>query len=174
MKGRIIMNDLENVMMMRNTEKSPANVAVVTVTDARTGIDKVIFPADSFLSCFKPLDDIEEEEARWLIQHWIPEGQITLIAADGGIGKTTLWVHIAANLSSGRLCILDPPDYERKPMLVAVFSAEDSIQKKLKKKLRLAGANMENIIVPNYKADEEGQLHNLTFDSKKWKNFAIL
>ena len=39
------------------------------------------------------LEDFPEEEAKWLIPGWIPAGQISVIAADGGIGKTTLWCH---------------------------------------------------------------------------------
>ena len=42
---------------------------------------------DRFLSLFKPLSDFQEEEATWLIPGWVPEGQITLMAADGGVGK---------------------------------------------------------------------------------------
>ena len=60
---------------------------------------------DDFLSLFKPLTEFEEEEATWLVPGWIPDGQITLIAADGGIGKTTLWCNIIAALSIGlRVC----------------------------------------------------------------------
>ena len=69
--------------------------------------------ADLFFSCFKCLADIEEEEATWLVPGWIPDGQITLMAADGGIGKTTLWCNLIAAISSGRRCILDPPGYTR-------------------------------------------------------------
>lgn len=47
---------------------------------------------DPLLSLFKPLQSFPEEEAKWLVPGWIPEGQISVIAADGGIGKTTLMV----------------------------------------------------------------------------------
>ena len=30
-----------------------------------------------------PLEDFQEEEATWLIPGWMPDGQITLLAADG-------------------------------------------------------------------------------------------
>ena len=48
---------------------------------------------DPLFSLFKSLEDFPEEEAKWLIPEWIPAGQISVIAADGGIGKTTLWCH---------------------------------------------------------------------------------
>ena len=91
---------------------------------------------DEFLSLFSPLTQFQEEEASWLVPGWIPEGQITLIAADGGTGKTTLWINIVAALSSGKPCILDPPGYVRAPAKVAFCTTEDSVRKKLLKKLR--------------------------------------
>lgn len=117
------------------------------------------------LGCFKPLTDFTEEEATWLVPGWLPEGQITLLAADGGIGKTTLWVHLIAALSSGTRCLLDPPDFVRTPSQVSFLTTEDSVRKKLVRKLRLAGANMANIYAPDFLADKDGLLRDLKFGS---------
>lgn len=126
---------------------------------------------DIFLSCFKTLDAFEEEEATWLVPGWIPEGQITLMAADGGVGKTSTWCNLIAAISSGRRCILDPPDYTRTARTVAFLTTEDSVRKKLKKKLRLAGANMANIITPDFLADKEGVLRGLKFGTHEMEVF---
>ena len=126
---------------------------------------------DPFLSLFKPLAEFEEEEATWLIPGWVPEGQITLIAADGGVGKTTLWSNIIAALSSGTRCILDPVDHVREPMKIAFCSTEDSVKKKLRKKLREAGANMDNIITVDLSADKDGALRDFKFGSTKMDRF---
>lgn len=126
---------------------------------------------DPFLSLFKPLTDFTEEEATWLIPGWIPESQITLIAADGGVGKTTLWCNIMASLSSGRPCILDPEGHRRKPMKVAFCTTEDSVRKKLLKKLREAGANMQNIIAMDMAADKDGSLRSFKFGSPEMERF---
>lgn len=125
----------------------------------------------SFLSLFKPLTDFEEEEAAWLIPGWVPEGQITLIAADGGVGKTTLWCNIIAALSAGRGCVLDPPGHTRNPMKIAFCTTEDSVKKKLRKKLRNAGANMDNIITMDISADKSGMLGDFKFGSTKMDQF---
>lgn len=122
---------------------------------------------DPLLSLFKSLEDFPEEEAKWLIPGWIPAGQISVIAADGGIGKTTLWCHIIAALSNGTTCILDPPGYTREPMKIMFLTTEDSVRKKLRKKLRLAGANMKNIITPDFVGDRSGMLHKLKFGSEE-------
>lgn len=127
--------------------------------------------SDAFLSCFKTLDTFEEEEATWLVPSWIPEGQITLMAADGGIGKTTIWCNMIASISSGRRCILDPPNHTRPAQKVAFLTTEDSVRKKLKKKLRLAGANMANIITPDFLADKEGALRGLKFGTYEMESF---
>lgn len=126
---------------------------------------------DPFLSCFRTLDSFEEEEATWLVPGWIPEGQITLMAADGGIGKTTLWCNLITALSNGTSCILDPPDISRTPAQVAFLTTEDSVRKKLKKKLRTAGANERNILTPDFLADKEGLLRNLKFGSHEMEQF---
>lgn len=126
---------------------------------------------DPFLSCFKTLDTFEEEEATWLVPGWIPEGQITLMAADGGVGKTSMWVNLIAAISSGRRCILDPPEHNRVAQKVAFLTTEDSVRKKLKKKLRLAGANMSNVITPDFLADKDGVLRDLKFGTNKMERF---
>ena len=127
--------------------------------------------AAPFFSLFKPLTDFSEEDATWLIPGWIPESQITLIAADGGVGKTTLWCDIIAALSSGRRCILDPPEHTRQPMKIAFCTTEDSVRKKLRRKLREAGANMGNIITMDLSADKDGALRAFKFGSGKMDLF---
>lgn len=127
-------------------------------------------PQQDFLSQFRTMDTVPEEEAQWLVPGYIPQGQITLLAADGGVGKTSFWCQLLAALSTGRRTLLekvspkwdsnslsekaDTPaetlsakqDTPHKERWGAFFSTEDSVRKKLKKKLRLAGAKMMNLI----------------------------
>ena len=57
-----------------------------------TNPDFLALPEDlDLLSRFRTLDTIPEEEAQWLVPGYLPQGQITLLAADGGVGKTTFW-----------------------------------------------------------------------------------
>ena len=127
-------------------------------------------PEQDFLSQFRTMDTVPEEEAQWLVPGYIPQGQITLLAADGGVGKTSFWCQLLAALSTGRATLLeevspkwdsdflsektDTPaetlsakqDTLPKERWGAFFSTEDSVRKKLKKKLRLAGAKMMYLI----------------------------
>lgn len=125
----------------------------------------------AFLSLFRTLDQYEEQEASWVVDGWIPEGQITTVASDGGVGKTTLECDIISALSNGTACILDRPGTNRREMKVAFLTTEDSIRKKLKKKLCLAGAKMENIIAPDFAADRHGLLRKLKFGNEEMATF---
>lgn len=120
-----------------------------------------------FLSSFHTLSDFAEEEPSWLVESWIPEGQITLLAADGGTGKTTLWCNLVAALSSGRPCLLDSPDVKREPLKVAFFSTEDSVKKKLKRQLRQAGANENNILTTDFSSGGGDALRELKLGSDR-------
>lgn len=120
-----------------------------------------------FLSSFHTLSDFTEEEPSWLVEGWIPEGQITLLAADGGTGKTTLWCNLVAALSSGRPCLLDSPDVKREPLKVAFFSTEDSVKKKLKRQLRQAGANEGNILTADFSSGGGDTLRELKLGSDR-------
>lgn len=125
----------------------------------------------AFLSLFKPLDSFEEEEAEWLVDNRIPKGQITTVASDGGVGKTTLWCDLVAAISAGKRCFLDPPEFERSAQTVAFLTTEDSVRKKLKKKLRIAGADMGNIITPDFANDPDGLLRKLKFGAPELEQF---
>lgn len=122
-------------------------------------------PQGGSTDMFKSISDFSEMEATWLVKGWIPDEQITLLAADGGVGKTTLACNIIAAISNGGQCVLDSEDVQREPQKVLILTTEDSISKKLKKKLRLAGANLDNIFAPDPSADPEHKLKELKFGS---------
>lgn len=127
--------------------------------------------ADDVERMVKSLNEFKEEKANWLIPGWIPEGLITLLAADGGLGKTTLWTNIVAAVSAGKRCILDPKDYQREPGLAAFFSAEDSVSKKLLRKLVDAGADLNNVITMDFAEDTEGLLRKFKLGSEELERF---
>jgi len=120
---------------------------------------------DPVLARVMTLARFSEEDSDWVIPGWIPAGQITILASDGGVGKTTLWVQIAADLSRGRACILDPEGHTREKTKVLFLTNEDSIRKKLKKKLREAGADEEYILALDTKDDKTGLLTKVKFGS---------
>lgn len=125
----------------------------------------------NLFASIKTLNDFDEQETTWLIPKWIPEGQIVLLAAEGGIGKTTLWCNLVAALSNGTPSVLDSDGYTRKPQKVAFLTTEDSVSKKLKGKLRVAGANMSNIFTVDSSGGSEDVLRQLKFGTPEMKSF---
>lgn len=95
------------------------------------------------------MDTVEEKEPEWLVTDYIPKGQITVLAGDGGSGKTTIWCSIAAAVSSGGPCFLNQDNPFTKncaPGRVLFFSSEDSAEYTLKGRLRRSGAKLENVL----------------------------
>lgn len=113
--------------------------------------DKGIFrPVKNHSLDMTGMDNVQEKAPDWLIMDYMPRYQITSLAGDGGSGKTTLWCAIAAAVSSGRKAFLEsflPEDWgnEGIPQIVMFFSAEDSYEYTLKRRLRKNGAKLENI-----------------------------
>lgn len=93
--------------------------------------------------------DASEKTPDWLIQGYIPKYQITTIAGDGGSGKTTVWCALAAAISSGKPGFFEnswEEQFPKEPQKVVFFSAEDSYEYTLKRRLRKNGANLANIL----------------------------
>lgn len=106
------------------------------------------------------LADVEESNPEWLIEGYIPKGEITVLAGDGGVGKTFVWCAIAAAVSSGqRAFVLNNSfveEAEREPQKVLYFSTEDSNAAVLRPRLRCSGAKLINVSTMD-SADENFQ-----------------
>lgn len=157
--------------VLRRLEALQITTPVYTPHNTEAAQEAAQSPEDAFFECFRPLSDFDEREAAWLIPGWVPKGQITLLAADGGTGKTTLWCNIVAALSSGRKSLLDTADTDRKPLSVAFLTTEDSVRQKLKRKLREAGADQTKVLTPDFLADKEGLLRDFKFGTHKMASF---
>lgn len=157
--------DISDVMEHMGAAESLAQL--LELAERAPGWESLPPEKDGFLSSFHTLAEFAEEEVSWLVEGWLPEGQITLLAADGGTGKTTLWCNLIAALSSGKPCLLDPPGTERTPMRVAFFSTEDSVTKKLKRQLRESGANQDNVITLDFSSGGGTALRELKLGSDR-------
>lgn len=89
---------------------------------------------------------IEAEELDFLWDPYIPEGKITIIEGDPGLGKSWLTMKIAADLSCGRAL---PGSDPQEPRKVLLLSAEDGLADTIKPRLELMDANFKNIFAVN-------------------------
>ena len=123
----------------------------------------------SITDLFRPLESFQEREASWLIPGFIPSGVLTVMAGDGGSGKSSIWVDLAASVSNGRHFFADPtpPEFcDNIPRKVIFLSSEDSVEVVLHKRLRIAGANMQNILTASL---QDERFKTLKFNSPDLK-----
>lgn len=96
------------------------------------------------------VSDIKERQTEWLIPGYMPKCQITIIAGDGGSGKTSIVCDIAAAITTGTQSILTrdiiPADFGKTdPGNVLFLSGEDDFSMILIRRLRNAGADLDRI-----------------------------
>lgn len=98
------------------------------------------------------LNDIEERETEWIWKPRIPKAKVTLVQGAPGCSKTTLLCRIIADLTTGRPFLGEIDAYDgdnpftpRKPLNVLYQITEDDFSDTIKKRLRIAGADMSRI-----------------------------
>ncbi len=99
------------------------------------------------MSNFKIINmaDVLENEVEWLWYPYIPYGKLTIIHGDGGDGKTTMILQLAALLSRGEKLPCD--DTERQPIRVIYQTAEDGLGDTIKPRLLAGNADCSQIMV---------------------------
>ena len=74
------------------------------------------------------MDEVPVDKVEWLWYPYIPYGKLTIIHGDGGEGKTTLILRLAALLSRGEKLPCD--DTEREPILNCIHRRREWLYKK--------------------------------------------
>ena len=84
------------------------------------------------------MSDIRPEPVDWLWEPYIPSGAITLIQGDGGMGKTTVSLAIAAAVTTGDAL---PGGSRAVPANVIIQNSEDSYAQTIRPRLEQLGAD---------------------------------
>lgn len=100
------------------------------------------------------MSDIVPEPTDWLWEPYIPYDAITLIQGDGGLGKTTVSLAIAAAVTGGSML---PGSSSIVPSSVIIQNGEDSYHQTIRPRLDLLGAGCDMIHV----IDEEDEALSL-------------
>ena len=90
------------------------------------------------------MSDITPESVDWLWEPYIPSGAISLIQGDGGLGKTTVALAIAAAVTQGSTL---PNSSSIVPANVIIQNGEDSYHQTIRPRLDLLGADCEKIFI---------------------------
>ena len=99
-------------------------------------------PSERF--CCKCAADVKDDEIKYLWKPYILRGDVTILAAAGGTGKTFALCGIAAELTNGRYPLNPFEHFE--PMRVLFISAEDP-DFILRDRMRRAGADLARIFI---------------------------
>jgi hypothetical protein len=101
-------------------------------------------PASSGGLMTTSLDTIRAEPITWLVPDYIPLGKLVLWAGDGGGGKSTLSLDLAANVTRGTPCF--GLKYEAPgPAEVLLVSCEDDYADTVVPRLIVAGADLARV-----------------------------
>ena len=97
--------------------------------------------------------DIAPRAIQWLWPGWLAKGMLHIVAGDGGTGKTTTMLTVAATISSGGKL----PDGKSAPVgNVLIWTGEDDIERVVVPRLQEAGANLRNVYIIRGVRDDEG------------------
>ena len=93
-----------------------------------------------------PLSEIETQHITWLWENRIPQGKITLLEGDPGMGKSLLAIDIAAHVST---CRTMPGDCTGKIGSVILIAPEDGAADTIKPRVAAAGGHLSRIHLLN-------------------------
>jgi len=81
---------------------------------------------------------------KWVVNGWIPAGQVTLLAGDGGTGKTLLGLQLCAAMASGKKW-LDMPVQQDRAIFVSAEEDCDELHRRLAAIVRNEQLTWENL-----------------------------
>ncbi len=93
-----------------------------------------------------PLSEIKTQHITWLWENRIPQGKITVLEGDPGMGKSLLAIDIAAHVSTGRPM---PGDSTGKKGSVILIAPEDGAADTIKPRMAAAGGDLSHIHLLN-------------------------
>lgn len=91
-----------------------------------------------------PLSSVQARSVDWLWRPYLPLGKLTILAGEGGLGKTTVALDIAARVSRGAPM---PDGSQSDPAHVVIFTAEDGIGDTIRPRCEVAGADLDRVLV---------------------------
>lgn len=110
--------------------------------------------------------DIAPKSIEWLWQYWIAVGKVTVLAGEGGEGKSTILCDIAARTTTGSTWPDAAPGCA--PGFVIILAAEDGADDTIVPRLIAAGADRRRVfLIRSVTEDKRRRIFNLQADLAK-------
>ena len=105
--------------------------------------------------------DVEPEDIEWIWLQRLARGKLTLLVADGGLGKSTITTDIAARITRGSSW----PDRDLAPLgNVVLLTAEDGLADTVRPRLDRHGADARRVFVLTGTRLEDGTERHFSLD----------
>ncbi len=121
-------------------------------------------PGDDFLKkaardrirrSFVKASDVERKEIQWLWKPYLPRGCVTLLAGDGGIGKSMVTSRLAAAVSKGAELPGGWKPMAGNPATAMILGAEDDLGAVTEPRLALSEADLERVLLHNMEVSDD-------------------
>lgn len=122
------------------------------LTQAQLRIDSSFSQVSAIV---KNAADLQPRGIEWIWKQWLPTGKLTILAGDGGTGKTTLLLGLIAILTTrgwwpdGTLC--------EESGNVLIWSGEDDVEDTLLPRLIAMGADLDRVHFIHGRTNEHGE-----------------
>lgn len=100
---------------------------------------------------FTRLSEVPEQRVRWWWAHRLPWGTVSLLAGDGGMGKSTLAQELGARMTRGES---PPGSSASQPRGVVLLTAEESLSMVIRPRMEAMGADLDRVVLIDHDDEE--------------------
>ena len=121
----------------------------------------------------KSIAEFEPATQQWVFDRVIPQGKLTVLMGEPGVGKSLTMLEIAAKVSRGLTGPHD--DQPQKPGSVILFSPEDGVAENISPRLRASNADVTKVfVIPGFSEQDEETEQNLSWSFQLDRDMSFL
>ena len=122
---------------------------------------------------FQTFAEIEPATQQWVFDKVIPQGKLTVLMGESGVGKSLTALEIAAKVSRGLTGPHD--DQPQKPGSVILFAPEDSPSENIRPRLVASQADLSKVIlIPGFSEQDEETEQKLSWTFQLDRDMSFL
>jgi hypothetical protein len=155
------------------TQPASTSVTVSTAATATTATTPNVTATSSTTRRLEltPISEFEAQPVRWIARGYLPRGKVVMLAGDGGGGKSSITLDVAACVSTGRVPLGLDGEAELPPSDVLIYALEDDPRDTISPRLRAAQADLMRVrIIEGTRADTG---HFLPFDLTQLESLRV-